>query len=295
MAAVAQSTNYTGHAVQLPVWWKLIAMQGQKSKSFTFTTSRLVLRTFMQRTATCLASWFSVDGPLSPDCSAPLSVSQLTKLSTADSPLGNKENKGLSVFKRKAWQLDYLHLGRFIGTFAVFSHYSLTGRYRCRVTDRIPIWRQLLSLKRNFPTWFHKVLYLRQQTTFEHWTVDGNRTWQTTQDYCKAVQQPWQNGKSSWHSRNESLTSTMAFGSSSALNSCSMESMMFFQPSRRMLPCRWARSNTVLAAVCALLLLPNTVGRFSTDCVDTPAQLDDYTMLEKQTTIIRTYCKVCAI
>lgn len=62
------------------------------------------------------------------------------------------------------------------------------------------------------------------------------------------------------------FTSTMALGSSSALNSCSMESMMFFQPSRRMLPCRWARSNTVLAAVCALLLLPNTVGRFSTDC-----------------------------
>jgi len=41
----------------------------------------------MQRTAACLASWFSVDGPLSPDCSAPLSVSQLTKLNTADSPL----------------------------------------------------------------------------------------------------------------------------------------------------------------------------------------------------------------
>lgn len=64
------------------------------------------------------------------------------------------------------------------------------------------------------------------------------------------------------------LTSTMALGRSSALNSCSMESMMFFQPSLRMLPCRWARSNTVLAAVCALLLLPNTVGRFSTDCRD---------------------------
>lgn len=62
------------------------------------------------------------------------------------------------------------------------------------------------------------------------------------------------------------LTSTMALGKSSALNSCNMESMMFFQPSLRMLPCRWARSNTVLAAVCALLLLPNTVGRFSTDC-----------------------------
>lgn len=64
------------------------------------------------------------------------------------------------------------------------------------------------------------------------------------------------------------LTSTMALGSSSALNSCSMESIMFFQPSLSMLPCRWARSNTVLAAVCALLLLPNTVGRFSTDCID---------------------------
>lgn len=64
------------------------------------------------------------------------------------------------------------------------------------------------------------------------------------------------------------LTSTMALGRSSALNSCSMESIMFFQPSLSMLPCRWARSNTVLAAVCALLLLPNTVGRFSTDCKD---------------------------
>lgn len=43
--------------------------------------------TFMQRIAACLASWFSVDGPLSPDCSAPLNVNQLTKLNTADSPL----------------------------------------------------------------------------------------------------------------------------------------------------------------------------------------------------------------
>lgn len=59
----------------------------------------------------------------------------------------------------------------------------------------------------------------------------------------------------------------MALGRSSALNSCSIESMMFFQPSLRMLPCRWARSKTVLAAVCALPLLPNTVGRFSTDCM----------------------------
>lgn len=75
----------------------------------------------------------------------------------------------------------------------------------------------------------------------------------------------WQSGKAS-ECRIGVLTSTMALGRSSALNSCSMESMMFFQPSLRMLPCRWARSNTVLAAVCALLLLPNTVGRFSTDC-----------------------------
>lgn len=41
----------------------------------------------MQRMAACLASWFSVDGPLVPDCSAPLS--QVTKLNTADSPLVN--------------------------------------------------------------------------------------------------------------------------------------------------------------------------------------------------------------
>lgn len=43
--------------------------------------------TLMQSSAACLASWFSVDGPLCPDCSAPLNVNQLTKLNTADSPL----------------------------------------------------------------------------------------------------------------------------------------------------------------------------------------------------------------
>lgn len=44
--------------------------------------------TFIQSRAACLASWFSVEGPRCPDCSAPpLSVNQLTKLSTADSPL----------------------------------------------------------------------------------------------------------------------------------------------------------------------------------------------------------------
>lgn len=47
--------------------------------------------TLMQRRAACLASWFSVDGPLSPDCSAPLN--QVTKLSTADSPLQTQELK----------------------------------------------------------------------------------------------------------------------------------------------------------------------------------------------------------
>lgn len=55
--------------------------------------------TFMQRMAACLTSWFSVDGPLNPDCSAPLNVNQLTKLNTADSPLtrsrGAEMNPGL--------------------------------------------------------------------------------------------------------------------------------------------------------------------------------------------------------
>lgn len=37
------------------------------------------------------------------------------------------------------------------------------------------------------------------------------------------------------------ITSTMALGSSSARKSCSMASMMFFQPSRRMSPWRWAK------------------------------------------------------
>lgn len=48
----------------------------------------------MQRRAACLASWFSVDGPLSPDCSAPLN--QVTKLNTADSPLANRTKNELA-------------------------------------------------------------------------------------------------------------------------------------------------------------------------------------------------------
>lgn len=51
----------------------------------------------MQRMAACLASWFSVDGPLSPDCSAPLNVNQLTKLNTADSPLTWNRDRKLTL------------------------------------------------------------------------------------------------------------------------------------------------------------------------------------------------------
>lgn len=47
----------------------------------------------IQSKAILLASWFSVDGPRTLDCSVPLSVSQLTKLSTVDSPL---EKEGTS-------------------------------------------------------------------------------------------------------------------------------------------------------------------------------------------------------
>lgn len=61
------------------------------------------------------------------------------------------------------------------------------------------------------------------------------------------------------------ITSTMALGSSSARKSCRRASMMFFQPSRRMSPWRWAKWNTVFAAIWALGLLPKTVGRFSID------------------------------
>lgn len=43
--------------------------------------------TFMHSRAVRFASCVSVDGPLIPDCSVPLRVSQLTKLSTVDSPL----------------------------------------------------------------------------------------------------------------------------------------------------------------------------------------------------------------
>lgn len=43
--------------------------------------------TFMHSRAARFASCVSVDGPLIPDCSVPLRVSQLTKLSTVDSPL----------------------------------------------------------------------------------------------------------------------------------------------------------------------------------------------------------------
>lgn len=58
----------------------------------------------------------------------------------------------------------------------------------------------------------------------------------------------------------------MALGSSSARKSCNIASIMFFQPSRRMSPWRWAKWNTVFAAIWALGLLPKTVGRFSIDC-----------------------------
>lgn len=142
-----------------------------------------------------------------------------------------------------------------------------------------------------FPLFEEKFSHLAPQnpppeatsTEFEHWTLGGSRTrrmqplfsfkqkLQPTDCICSLITKQtlsnhWHNGKECLEFRNGVLTSTMALGRSSALNSCSMESIMFFQPSLRMLPCRWARSNTVLAAVCALLLLPNTVGRFSTDC-----------------------------
>lgn len=59
-----------------------------------------------------MASWFSVDGPLSPDCSAPLNVNQLTKLNIADSPLTcNRGGKfkfdplGQDCFITERWSL----------------------------------------------------------------------------------------------------------------------------------------------------------------------------------------------
>lgn len=54
-------------------------------KKTTFFYSPYV--TFMHSKAARFASCVSVDGPLIPDCSVPLRVSQLTKLSTVDSPL----------------------------------------------------------------------------------------------------------------------------------------------------------------------------------------------------------------
>ena len=61
-------------------------------------------------------------------------------------------------------------------------------------------------------------------------------------------------------------TSIKDLGSSLARNSCSMQSRMFFQPSRRMSPWRCARPNTVRAANCALKLLPKVAGMFSGLC-----------------------------
>lgn len=52
----------------------------------------------MQRMAACLASWFSVDGPLSPDGSAPLNVNQFTKLNTADSPLTSNRGRTFKFY-----------------------------------------------------------------------------------------------------------------------------------------------------------------------------------------------------
>lgn len=64
------------------------------SEGLWFEVSLKAALTLMQRRAACLASWFSVDGPLSPDCSAPLN--QVTKLNTADSPLPNRTRNKLA-------------------------------------------------------------------------------------------------------------------------------------------------------------------------------------------------------
>jgi len=71
------------------------------------------------------------------------------------------------------------------------------------------------------------------------------------------LQQSLQSGR-----RTITRTSARSF----ARNSCSMQSRMFFQPSCSMSLCRCASPNTVRAANCALALLPNEIGMFSTDC-----------------------------
>ncbi len=97
---------------------------------------------------------------------------------------------------------------------------------------------------------------------FSNVTVGGTIAWLKWNHFLQSTQVCRGFKVICWHSH---LTSTMDLGKSSALKSCSMESMMFFHPSRKMSPWRWARLNMVLAATWAFLLLPNTVGRFSTD------------------------------
>lgn len=81
--------------------------------------------TFMHSRAARFASCVSVDGPLMPDCSVPLRVSQLTKLNTVDSPLQIRRRQyqeniteekekvyyfpGLRRIKKTAWAICSTH------------------------------------------------------------------------------------------------------------------------------------------------------------------------------------------
>lgn len=59
--------------------------------------------TFMHSRAARFASCVSVDGPLILDCSVPLKVSQLTKLSTVDSPLQIRRHQHQSENKNSCY------------------------------------------------------------------------------------------------------------------------------------------------------------------------------------------------
>lgn len=142
----------------------------------------------MQRSAACLASWFSVDGPLCPDCSAPLKVNQLTKLNTADSPLTEKDGEYLNHrHDNKSNQMRWT--------------IKKKKKYRSVSTDK-PIWRCLFSLKGNFSIRINKILHLRQRdAAVRSWNVDGSRVHSPAPSVSVVLAHGgylsyhWQNGK----------------------------------------------------------------------------------------------------
>lgn len=119
---------------------------------------------------------------------------------------------------------------------------------------------QLFWQKTYSPAGLHEVLSLKRQNSQRcaqsdiHWT--GFYTAMLTHLNLTTSTKIAQRG----------YTSTIDLGSIFALNSCNIQSMMFFQPSRRISPWRWAKANSVLADCWDFRFLPNDTGRLSPLC-----------------------------